>query len=244
MLSQTFQLQKYAGVWGLNDLEDLRITGMIRYRSIWHGIDSPDACEDPDHFRQYPHTVSYRYNSRGFRDQEWPDDLATAVWCLGDSFTVGLGSPVSHTWPQQLALLSQRRVINISMNGASNQWIHRRALQIIDAVQPTNMVIMWSYLHRREDANTELTDEERRIYNEPSTDQQDLQMLCDQINELNATGTNILHTAVPFFAPHEMIVPPELNILTVEKLDLARDGLHFDIKTGQWLAQQLTPRLV
>ena len=228
----------------MNDLDDLQITGMIGYRSIWHGIDSPDACEDLDHFRQYPHTVLYRYNSRGFRDQEWPDDLATAVWCLGDSFTVGLGSPVSHTWPQQLALLSQRRVINISMNGASNQWIHRRALQIIDAVQPTNMVIMWSYLHRREDANTELTDEERRIYNEPSTDQQDLQMLCDQINSFNATGTNILHTAVPFFAPYEMIVPPELNILTVEKLDLARDGLHFDIKTSSWLANQLAPRLV
>jgi hypothetical protein len=36
------------------------------------------------------------------------------------------------------------------MDGASNQWIARRAQDIICTVKPANIVVMWSYLHRRE----------------------------------------------------------------------------------------------
>lgn len=228
----------------MNDLADLKNPEMINQQLTEIGIDSLDKCRNRRHFQSYPHSVHYSFNSRGFRDPEWPEDLTTAVWCIGDSFTVGLGSPLAHVWTQVLAQHSQRRTINISMNGASNQWIHRRALQIIRAVRPHNMVIMWSYLHRREHSNTKLSDEQRRIFAERTTTAEDLQMLCDQIAELNATGVNILHTAVPNFDSGEITIPPELNILHVKNLDLARDGFHFDILTSSWLAGQLAPRLL
>lgn len=131
-------------------LKDLIIRS--RQNQCWNesGIDSLTHCFDPDHFQNYPHTVQYQYNSRGFRDSEWPSDLKSAVWCLGDSFTVGLGAPIQHTWPSVLSQQAGVRTVNVSLDGASNQWIARRAQDIISAVCPANMVIMWSYLHRRE----------------------------------------------------------------------------------------------
>ena len=118
-------------------------------------MDSWEKCLDKTHFKQYPHRVLYQYNSRGFRDQEWPnsiEELANAIWCVGDSFTVGLGSPVEHTWPDILQKFTQKRTINVSMDGASNNWISRKILKILTQVQPELIVVHWSYLQRREDS--------------------------------------------------------------------------------------------
>ena len=134
-------------------LPDLRLPS--RAHQVWatSGMDDPRHCADLYHYRNYAHDIEYRYNSRGFRDEEWPDDLESAVWCLGDSFTVGLGSPLEHTWPWILQQRLQRRTINISMDGGSNAWMARRACDIIAAVQPDVMVIQWSYTHRGEQYN-------------------------------------------------------------------------------------------
>jgi hypothetical protein len=126
-----------------------------RQNQVWteSGMDSWADCADKKHFKKYPYPVEYRYNSQGFRDQEWPtlfDQLQTAIWCIGDSFTVGLGSPVEHTWTNILNKETGIRTINISLDGASNNWIARRTLDIIKAVQPSIVVIQWSFLHRRE----------------------------------------------------------------------------------------------
>lgn len=117
------------------------------------GIDSLEMCVDKDWFKQYPHDVTYQYNSRGFRDAEWPDsinELQKSIWCVGDSFTVGIGSPIEHTWTHLLEQVTRTNTINISMDGASNNWIARHAVQILDIIKPTALVVQWSYLHRRE----------------------------------------------------------------------------------------------
>jgi hypothetical protein len=115
------------------------------------GIDSPEQCVDIDHYKSYSWPVVYKYNSRGYRDAEWPDDLDNAIWCFGDSFTVGLGSSHPHTWVQQLQKQSGIRTINIGMNGASNNWIARKIRELSAVnIRPRAIAIHWSYLHRRE----------------------------------------------------------------------------------------------
>jgi hypothetical protein len=126
-----------------------------RVNQIWsyNGIDSIEQCLDKKHFESYPHVITYRYNSRGFRDAEWPDtleELKNAIWCVGDSFTVGVGSPATHTWTQILQQNSQHRTINVSMDGASNNWIARHVVKILTTINPKTLIIHWSYLHRRE----------------------------------------------------------------------------------------------
>lgn len=114
------------------------------------GVDSEESCLDPEWFRQYPHAVAYQYNSRGFRDDEWPHDLNNAIWCVGDSFTVGLGSPLHHTWPRVLQNKTATRCINVSLSGASNQWISKKIISLSQSVTPRCVVVHWSFVHRRE----------------------------------------------------------------------------------------------
>jgi hypothetical protein len=114
------------------------------------GIDSLKSCLDKEHFKNYPYEVDYQYNSRGYRDQEWPDDLTNVVWCIGDSFTVGLGSPRERTWPYLLENKLNQRTINVSMDGASNNWIARKTKDLFTEITPSLVILHWSYLHRRE----------------------------------------------------------------------------------------------
>jgi hypothetical protein len=164
------------------------------------GIDTIKWCRDREHFLSYPHKVEYHYNSRGFRDAEWPDDmleLKEAVWCIGDSFTVGLGSPVEFTWPQRLSVAINKRTINVSMDGASNEWIARIAQHIISAVDPKKIVIMWSYTHRREHSNTLLSDEDRRIQFIKTTVQEDLDNLLACKKQVDSMSSNVVNFAIP-----------------------------------------------
>jgi hypothetical protein len=146
--------------------------------STHSGLDSAGRCLSKKHFQEYPHSITYQYNSRGFRDQEWPLDcseLSDAVWCIGDSFTAGIGSPLQFIWPQVLSKKLGCRTINISMDGASNDWISRIASKIIKEVNPSTIVILWSYFHRREDPNSKLPNEQRRMHCVNTSDQEDFE---------------------------------------------------------------------
>lgn len=146
-------------------LPDLQLPSRVNQCWIYSGIDSPRLCMNKKHFESYPHSVEYVYNSRGFRDQEWPstlDELKNSVWCVGDSFTVGIGAPAAHAWPARLKQIIHRSVINVSMDGASNNWIARITKKIIAEIDPEHIVIMWSFVSRRESDDLTLDDEQRR----------------------------------------------------------------------------------
>lgn len=134
-------------------LEDFILPSRANQHWKYSGIDSLELCLDKKYFKEYPYHVSYDYNSRGFRDVEWPDtiqELQKAIWCVGDSFTVGLGSPVEHTWPYRLNQSLGYRTINVSMDGASNDWIFRKAIDIVNKIKPKVLIVHWSYVERAE----------------------------------------------------------------------------------------------
>ena len=173
-----------------------------RTNQVWDetGIDSLAYAKDVDYFKNYPYNISYNYNSRGFRDAEWPNEgLQDAVWCIGDSFTVGLGTPIHHAWPKVLESTINSRTINVSLDGASNMWIARKAIELIQTVAPKNIVILWSYFHRREEAN-DYPDEMRRIFGtKDATDHDDLLnfLECATSVMTQANATNVIHGIIP-----------------------------------------------
>jgi hypothetical protein len=280
-----------------------------RQNQIWaeSGIDSLKECLDKKHFKSYPYPIEYRYNSRGFRDSEWPEDineLQNAIWCIGDSFTVGLGSPIEHTWPHILQQQIRNRTINISLDGASNNWIARKAIDVINTIAPSLIIIHWSYIHRRELNNEQinnviagrwlqyytdikdiswpncppvnqinllpdyiqkelveahkntwanpLDDEELRIMDNITTTADDIKNMIRCIQSVNSAGdkTKIIHSVIPGYCPpevnSEICIPVSSNALIPEfsKLDLARDGSHYDIKTAQYFVGQILFRLI
>lgn len=176
-----------------------------RANKIWNysGLDSPKECLDKRHFDNYPYEVIYQYNSRGFRDAEWPgsSELADSIWCVGDSFTEGMGVPYNHAWPAILKSVSKKNTINVSMDGASNDWISRKTQRIIDAVSPKNIVIQWSFFTRSEINDVIMCDEGRRLQFTDNT-----LSLRHQFNnfkknfslvESAKANTNIIHSFIP-----------------------------------------------
>jgi len=146
-------------------LPDFILTASQNQILIESGIDSRQLCLDQKHFDSYPYTIEYRYNSRGFRDDEWPtsvEELKKCIWCFGDSFTVGLGSPLSHTWVNILQNKLLVRCINVSMDGASNDWIARKVVKVLEEIQPQHIIVHWSYLTRGELNDSQFNDEKRR----------------------------------------------------------------------------------
>lgn len=134
-------------------LPDLVISNRCNQRFDYVGLDSLAFCRNKKHFLNYNYEISYVFNSRGFRDHDWPDsidELKQAVWCIGDSCTVGIGQPWQHTWTQVLSTKVQQRIINVSLEGASNDWISRRAKDIMTRIGPSHMIVMWSHIERRE----------------------------------------------------------------------------------------------
>lgn len=183
-------------------LPDFVLPSRANQRWQYSGIDSLEHCLDKDHFRSYPYSVDYHYNSRGYRDLEWPEsleELKRAVWCVGDSFTAGIGQPFAHTWPQVLSKKLGCRTINVSMDGASNEWISRKVCRIIEVIDPENIVILWSYTHRTELLNSSLTDEKRKCYYSKQSYDQDLQHWISQVNKIKNLNVNTIHATIPKF---------------------------------------------
>jgi hypothetical protein len=233
-------------------LPSLQIPELKNYFCTETGLDSFKMCLNKSHFTNFPYQIKYCYNDRGYRDIDWPkENLENIYWCIGDSFTVGLGSPFNHTWPQVLQQQTGNRVISVSMDGASNDWISRQVKTIIDEVNPKNIIIMWSYTHRREKSNELLTDMERRLWNVESqdiyTDYIHFKLCLQNICKV-AKNTNLIHLTVPKFYNNANDFPIGLKKIKnflgpVTMLDYARDYHHFDILTSNQVVSNIIPLL-
>jgi len=214
------------------------------------GIDTKELCADKSHFLNYKKQIHYCYNSRGFRDDEWPDDLNQIydnAWCIGDSFTVGLGQPQEETWPYLVKNNIPELVFNVSLNGASNDWIARKTNYVIGYAKPKYIFIQWSYLHRREHPDSSVCDEDRRLHythlsiSDTAKDQRDFDNFIKNLNSIKHDAI-IVHSFVPGFADNaklkfqiygELDQRKLLYFPVVDPLDKARDGHHYDVLTAQ-----------
>ena len=272
-----------------------------RANQLWQysGMDSYELCKDPLHFESYPYKIEYLYNSRGYRDQEWPELLAqlkNSIWCLGDSFTVGLGSAVSHIWPYVLQQVTDTRTINVSMDGASNNWMARKAIRVLQEISPKIIIIQWSYIARRESNLEEYFDREWDLFyqnirddswpdcardqqhNLPTHIRQEIDTLhggwnekeifphdewrmlqyirCSEEDDIANTltcirnvqdcagNTRVIHSFIPDFVPdkYKGVIEAQtsgLVIPEIARLDLARDGHHYDVATSRWLVDHI-----
>jgi hypothetical protein len=224
-------------------LPDFRLESKINQTYTVLGLDCVEEAKNKRHWLNYKKSVTYQFNSRGFRDQEWPDDLSNVIWCFGDSFTVGMGQPQDEIWPQLMQKKTRIRTINVSMNGASNDWIARKIKELFDTITPNTVCVQWSYLHRRELDDPAAGDEARTMhYN--SNDFNDYENFFKNIDLLPASA-NIIHSWIPkYFNFHydtdldqkiyQGMSDRQLKFISdVEQLDYARDGHHYDILTAQ-----------
>jgi hypothetical protein len=136
------------------------------------------------------------------------------------------------------------------MNGASNDWIARRVQSIIDNFNPRIILIQWSYVHRRENTDTTLIDEDRKIHfikaqggREDFADIQSLdkQNCIENILQIsNQQDMQIVNSFIPKFSRHDdaefiynELTKHNVNFFPEQpQVDFARDSHHYDIQTA------------
>ena len=192
------------------------------------GIDCLELAMDKEHFLNYPKKITYRYNSRGFRDNEWPEDLSNVIWCVGDSFTVGIGQPFEDTWPQVLGSKLNRTCLNIGEQGCSNDTIALRIKEIYKLYNPTLIVVMWSYLSRRR-INGVNRDHDKNDFGM----ERDLANFSKNFKKVNELPTTFVNLTIPYaFDDMTVLKKNYPDLITTRQLDYARDHCHFGSKTS------------
>lgn len=100
-------------------------------------------------------SISYRFNSHGFRGSEFE---SVDVIALGCSFTMGCGVAEHHTWPEQLAEIIGLKVANLGHSGSSNDTAFRFAKHYIKLLKPKFVCWLQTDKHR-----LEIIDDSQRI---------------------------------------------------------------------------------
>lgn len=93
-------------------------------------------------------TITYRFNSLGFRCEEFTQD-PTAMF-LGGSDTIGVGLPVELIWPEIVSKRLNFRCANLGINGGSCDTAFRLCHGYIDKISPKLVVLMTPPIHRIE----------------------------------------------------------------------------------------------
>lgn len=201
---------------------------MGRPESKTSGTDTLEKCVDREHYKSYTKHISYRYNSRGFRDHEWPEDLSDVVWCVGDSFTVGIGQPFEETWPQLLENKTGKRCLNIGQDGCANDTMALRIQEICKLYKPKLIVVMWSYFSRRR-----IDCENVRFDKNDFGFERDIKNFHKNFKIVNGLPTSIVNLLIPYaFDNVRLLKETYTDLVPVIQLDYARDYHHFDIKTS------------
>ena len=221
----------------------LTIKEKINHHAYFSGIDSLEECLDKTHFSNYSKFIEYNYNSRGFRDTEWPENLSKAVWCIGDSFTVGIGQPFEEIWPRLLQKKIGKRCINISQDGCSNDIICERVKEIKNICDPYIIVIMWSYVSRRINQGKNVQYKETDF-----GDTADTENFLKNWKTVDSLGMKIIHTVVPnaFFNDKMIYIinkETKNKILYFEQIDYARDYHHFDFRTSDKITDLIKEKI-
>jgi hypothetical protein len=242
----------------MNILPDFIINAYANGETLYTGIDSLVNCTDKNYFKNYPYSINYKYNSRGFRDTEWPEQLDDCIWCVGDSFTSGVGQPYEHIWPQVLSNKLNIRTINMSMDGASNNWISRKIVRIAEVIKPKTIIVQWSYVNRREKeipaeipTGAIIDDYDRRIwYTKDSHSIKDIEnaitCVSNAVDACKKSNTVLINSFIPEFVDTEYAdmfwtAFENLNtpVVKYNVIDWARDKYHYDIATATLFVDNL-----
>jgi hypothetical protein len=206
------------------------------------GLDSPAHCFDKNHYQSYPTNIVYKFNSVGYRDIE--QYSGTEILAVGDSFTLGLGVNYEDTWPAQLSKMLNYPVLNFSLNGASNDWIARRAVELLEFFNPKALIVHYTFSHRRERPFPNWHDDERTECEPLYTDEENLINWKKNFKTIENLSVPVIHSFIPNW--HSQPVECNLPNATqpINQIDHARDGFHYGTQTHSMLAKQITNLLV
>jgi len=113
------------------------------YRRDCPGINPNSIYSDTD--------ITYRWNTHGFRSDEFVNDGRDSIIAIGDSCTIGIGCPVEHTWPHMLReKFPNTKLYNLGLAAASSDYVVRAIAKTIDVLCPRAVFVQWPFISSRE----------------------------------------------------------------------------------------------
>ncbi len=95
--------------------------------------------------------ITYKWNTHGFRSDEFVDDGQDSIIAIGDSCAIGIGCPVEHTWPSILReKFPNTKLYNLGLAAASSDYVVRAIAKTIDVLCPRAVFVQWPTLSSRE----------------------------------------------------------------------------------------------
>lgn len=117
------------------------------YTAPWH----PISQEITDWILPHRETVNYSFNSHGFREIEWNNEmLSNSIWCFGDSQTAGVGNHKEQTWVHQLEIQIGIKTLNMGIAGSSNDTAARTISSAVNYARPRAICWLVAAPNRRE----------------------------------------------------------------------------------------------
>ena len=103
---------------------------------------------DLEHHQWIDRKISYKFNSQGFRCEEFTDD--PSVMFVGCSRVFGTGIPLESTWSYIVASQLNLKCINLGVNGASNDTAFRLINDWGSMLKPKIIIFLPTEKHRLE----------------------------------------------------------------------------------------------
>jgi hypothetical protein len=95
--------------------------------------------------------ITYKWNTHGFRSDEFINDGRDSIIAIGDSSVIGIGLPVEHTWPSMLReKFPNTKLYNLGLAAASSDYVVRAIAKTIDVLCPRAVFVQWPFLSSRE----------------------------------------------------------------------------------------------
>ena len=127
------------------------IPQIINQKSKFNAADKIQYSLDKESFKRYPYqNFDYNYNSWGFRGEDYEQYLGKPIIaCIGDSFTVNIGGPITHSWPSLLQKNFDIPCLNFGVNGAGNDIIRLIYDKVCELFDIKFAFVLYSFFHRR-----------------------------------------------------------------------------------------------
>jgi hypothetical protein len=179
---------------------------------------------------------TYKFNSHGFRGDEFCQDASIVF--LGCSNTVGIGLPWESTWAKIVADTLGLKCFNLGIGGASNDLCFRMAYTWLNKLTPKICVFCQTYEDR-----LEVWDNTRVVW-DPYKEFPEFYLGTWQSTDLNKSilaEKNKL--AIEQLCYRDSIKFFHINVRELNYFDLARDLLHNGMKSHRRMANKVLARI-
>jgi hypothetical protein len=206
-----------------------------------------NLIENRDELEQFgwiDQTFTYRYNSQGFRSDEFEESVPSAMF-LGCSHTLGVGLPVEATFSHIVSTSLNVKNFNLGVPGGSNDTAFRLAHYYIPQLKPT-IVIFLSTERTRFELFTENNENNILSYN-------NFQFVSEELKPFYRhwimNNNNVdMHYAKNVGAIQQLCSANNIKFyhkefLTFALVDKARDLAHYGVKSNNIVAKKILANL-